>query len=74
TYTVQKGDTLYSIAQENGTTADKLSDINNISDAKALKIGQVLQLDESSNVEPAKSGDTYTVQKGDTLYGIAEDL
>ena len=42
-YTVQKGDSLYSIAREYGTTVDALKKLNNIS-SNTLSIGQKLLL------------------------------
>ena len=65
-YIVKSGDTLWSIARNNGLTVDELKRINNLSN-NALSIGQVLKL------KPSTSGgtETYTVKSGDTLYGIA---
>lgn len=47
-YTVVKGDTLYSIAKNNNLTVDKLREINNLSTTSILKIGQVLNVPNSS--------------------------
>jgi LysM repeat protein len=44
TYTVQSGDTLYSIAQKYTLDWHKIADLNNISSATALKVGQVLSI------------------------------
>lgn len=41
TYTVQKGDSLYSIAKKFGTTVDRLKELNNLS-SNLLSIGQIL--------------------------------
>jgi LysM repeat protein len=43
-YTVQAGDTLWSIATRYGTTVATLSSLNDIADANALQVGQVLRL------------------------------
>ncbi len=40
TYTVRSGDTLYLIAQQYGTTVNRLIQINNISDPGQLQVGQ----------------------------------
>lgn len=44
TYTVQKGDTLSSIAKRFKTTYQELARINSIPDPNRIKIGQVLKL------------------------------
>lgn len=44
TYTVQKGDTLYGIAESRDLTADDLARWNDISDPRRLRIGQELRL------------------------------
>lgn len=41
-YTVQSGDTLFSIAQRNGTTVQAIVDANDLSNPNALSIGDVL--------------------------------
>ena len=46
-YTVQKGDTLSSIASEHGTTWKKLAECNNLSNPNQLKVGQELRISEA---------------------------
>ena len=72
TYTVKKGDSLYSIANKYNTTVDELKRINNLT-SNILSIGQVLKLpsDKESNIEKEENTISYTVQKGDSLYSIA---
>ena len=72
TYTVKKGDSLYSIANKYNTTVEELKRINNLT-SNTLSIGQVLKLpsDKPNKIEQEKNTITYTVQKGDSLYGIA---
>ena len=65
-YTVQKGDSLYSIARKYDTTIDRIKDLNNLT-TNLLSIGQVLLIPTDTNLET-----TYTVQKGDSLYSIAK--
>jgi LysM repeat protein len=43
-YTVQKGDTILTIAKQFGISADLLVKVNNLDDADKLQIGQVLQI------------------------------
>lgn len=72
TYTVKKGDSLYSIANKYNTTVEELKRINNLT-SNTLSIGQVLKLpsDKPNKIEQEKNTITYTVQKGDSLYSIA---
>lgn len=64
-YIVVPGDTLSAIATKYNTTYQELAKINNISDPNSIYVGQIIQLKASNNVQ------TYTVQSGDTLSGIA---
>jgi N-acetylmuramoyl-L-alanine amidase len=67
-YTVKSGDTLWSIAKNNGLSVDELKDLNNLTSNK-LSVGQKLLIGE--DIVPVIN-DTYIVKKGDTLYGIAK--
>ena len=49
TYSVQKGDTLSSIASAHGTTWKKLADYNNLSNPNQLKTGQELRIPGASD-------------------------
>ena len=62
TYIVQKGDSLYKIANKFGITVDELKKINNLT-SNLINIGQILNVPSFY--------DTYVVQKGDTLYNIS---
>lgn len=66
TYIVQKGDSLWSIANKFNMTVSELKNLNNLTN-KLLSIGQVLKIKDSSN----NGKTTYTVQKGDSLWVIA---
>lgn len=68
TYTVKKGDTLYSIAKDLNTTVDELKKLNNLS-TNLLTVGQVLNI--PSTVMSIEEGSVYKVKSGDTLYKIA---
>ncbi len=67
-YIVQKGDSLWSIAKKYNTTVDELKSINNLK-SNLLSIGQRLKI-KGSSVNPDNQN-IYMVQKGDTLYKIA---
>ena len=64
-YIVQKGDTLYAIANKFNTTVDNLKSLNNLT-TDSLSIGEVLKIPSS-----IPSTNAYTVKSGDTLYAIA---
>ena len=81
TYTVVKGDTLYHIARKCGMTLQELLAANpQIKNRDKISVGQVLNCKAGSTVNngtntetPAvTTSNTYTVVKGDTLYGIAK--
>lgn len=67
-YIVKSGDTLWTIARNNGLTVAELKELNNLT-SNSLSIGQVLKLKKSTT---PTTGDNYTVKSGDTLYGIAK--
>jgi len=85
TYKVEKGDTLYSISKKYQLTVAELRAANNLSDKDVLKAGQKLTIPEADISTAAALSSTkqvetkskvsktttYTVVKGDTLYGIA---
>lgn len=66
-YTVKKGDSLYSIAKSFDTTVSEIMNLNDLS-STVLSIGQVLRI---PTLEMNQSYGVYMVQKGDTLYSIA---
>ena len=66
TYTVKKGDSLYSIANRFNTSVSDITRLNNLS-SNILTVGQQLMIPNSIN----NSSTTYTVKKGDSLYSIA---
>lgn len=66
TYTVQPGDTLSGIAAKFGTTYQTLAALNGIGDPNRIWTGQVLKV----KGQPTTMN-TYYVQAGDTLSGIA---
>lgn len=61
-YVVQRGDTVYGVAQRNGVSTRALIDWNRLRPPYLLVPGQALQLPQSRN---------YTVQRGDSVYAIS---
>lgn len=68
-YIVQKGDSLYSIAKKYGVSVDELKKANNLT-SNLLSVGQVLGIPGVILPEPGEYF-SYSVQKGDSLYSIA---
>lgn len=75
TYTVVKGDSLYTISKKYGITVDELMRYNNLS-STALQIGQILKIpttmDDGGGIIITPIYENYTVKKGDSLYTIAK--
>lgn len=84
-YTVQKGDTYYSISKKYNITLQELYDANGIEAGAVLKIGQVLKIPGKASSEKASTTSTsktsststvktkeYQVVSGDTLYSISK--
>ena len=71
---VQKGDTLYSISLKDGTTPSAIIRENNIKN-NILTVGQTLiipsDIESTGNDSDINFSDTYVVQKGDSLWSIA---
>jgi N-acetylmuramoyl-L-alanine amidase CwlA len=63
-YTVKAGDTIWGIAQDNGTTVVKILQMNPNVDPQALQVGEIIRVRESQEAK-------YQIVKGDTLWGIA---
>lgn len=64
-YTVQDGDTLFSIGQKYKISVDAIRYINNLADADNISIGQVLSI-------PPISGIIHKVKGGDSLASISK--
>jgi LysM repeat protein len=67
-YTVQRGDTLYSLSRKFNIPIDKLIEINDLK-TDILSIGQILYLQEKTI---DNDYDTYEVVKGDSLWNISK--
>ncbi len=76
-YTIKKGDTLWSIANEMGVNIGALSRWNNLHPEKKLVPGDKLKIRMDSSAENASRAKgekevIYIVKKGDTLWSIAQ--
>lgn len=79
-YTVKKGDTLYSIAKENNISVDEIIKDNSFSNNN-LSVGQILKIRTTEEIVEECLGPDYNlnvsnpteyiVKKGDSLYVIA---
>lgn len=74
-YTVQKGDTLWNIAQKQGLSVETILNANpQIADPAKIQVGQEICLPTEVIPPPPAScpGQIYTVVAGDSLYKIAQ--
>jgi lipoprotein YgeR len=62
-YTLQRGDTLYSVSRKFRVPLDDLLRANNVTDPSGLKVG--------TRIEIPQAWGEYRVVKGDTLYSVA---
>ena len=69
-YTVQRGDTLYSISKKFNISINKIKELNNL-ESNIILPGQILIIKEQTT-PPQPT--TYKVQKGDTLYSISQQF
>ena len=73
-YTVQKGETLYSISRKTGVSVADLKEWNNLYDT-SLAIGQELvihgNLEDAQKEVPIESITFHVVEPGDTMFGIS---
>lgn len=71
TYTVQAGDTLFSIAQRNNTTVDELVVLNNLTNVNTIYVGQVLVLPGGEETTTASITDPGgELPEVDLFYGL----
>lgn len=68
-YTVQKGDSLWSIATKYGITVNELKALNNLTN-NTIHVGQNLKV-KSESEKPVEDYLVYTVKSGDSLWKIA---
>jgi LysM repeat protein len=70
-YTVVPGDNVWTLSQRFGTSVDKLIQLNELSNADSIAIGQVLLVPTGAPPAAPAAPAGYVVQSGDTLWSIA---
>ena len=77
-HTVQRGDTLSGIARQHGTTVAAIAQANGIADPARIYVGQQIAIPAAAQPSPqtaaqsaTQTNGSHTVQRGDTLSGIA---
>jgi murein DD-endopeptidase MepM/ murein hydrolase activator NlpD len=68
---VQRGETLFSIAQRYGSTVDALAHVNGLHDPTRIYVGQRLTIPGAGVEIDPQATTSYVVQPGDSLMGIA---
>ncbi|MDX2306253.1 MAG: LysM peptidoglycan-binding domain-containing protein [Microscillaceae bacterium] len=71
TYTVQSGDSLYSIARKFNTSVQEIIRLNNLP-TSLVNVGQVLNIGTNANLGQAKAL-KHIVHAGESLYSIAKE-
>jgi len=73
-YTVQPGDSLFTIGQRYGVNWQSVAQLNGLGERTILQIGMEVRIPGSGGQQPAvtqQAENRYTVVPGDTLLGIA---
>ncbi len=70
-YTVKKGDSLYTIAKDNNTTVNELTDINMLT-STVIYPGQVLLIPKVNNEFTEYYFEDYVTENNDTIEKIAK--
>src|SRR5689334_23958190 len=70
-HVVQRGETLFRIAQSYGVTVDDLASLNGLVDPSNIQVGQRL-LVPANAVAPTALPQNHVVQPGETLRSIAD--
>src|SRR5689334_9827227 len=69
-HVVQRGETLYRIAQQYNLTVEAIASFNNIADPTNIQVGQRLLIPLNGTPQTALPA-THTIQAGETLKSIA---
>jgi len=70
--TVQEGDNIYTIAQHYGLSVKEVAHHNRLQPPYIVRPGQQLEIPSGGSAAAPSGASTHTVQRGDTLYSIAQ--
>jgi murein DD-endopeptidase MepM/ murein hydrolase activator NlpD len=77
-HVVRQGDSLWRVARQYGVDVRSLMRTNNLNEKSILQVGMRLVIPGRTGTAPSRVSaavyDTYTVQKGDTLWSISRRL
>ncbi|NDJ85143.1 MAG: LysM peptidoglycan-binding domain-containing protein [Chloroflexi bacterium] len=71
-HVVQRGETLYGIAAQYGSSVEAIMTVNGITDARFIAVGQRLLIPGAQAGTTASTAVTHIVEPGETLYAVAE--
>lgn len=70
-YTVQSGDTLFTIAQRFGVTVETIATLNQIADPSLIRVGQLLLIPGAEGTSNVAARGRIEARPGDTLGAVA---
>ncbi len=70
---LKNGETLYRLSRIYGVSVEDIQEANNIQDVTDLRVGMKIRIPGSDNTASTLKYGSYTVKRGDTLYGIARE-
>lgn len=73
-YTVKRGDTISSIAQEFNTTIGVIRFLNPTININRISVGQIICVPRRVPTPVCPNGTIYTIKAGDTFYKIADEF
>ena len=71
-YTIQRGDTLFALAQRFNTTISAILSLNPGLDPNALQVGRIICIPGAAPPTCPAGSTSYTVRRGDTLFALAQ--
>ena len=70
-HTIRSGETLFSLSRNYGVTPDEITAANPGLDAGTFYVGKTIRIPASSAAPAtASTGETYTIKKNETIYGL----